>query len=344
MDVRGERILLIVGAGIAAYKALELVRRGRDRGLSFRCVMTAGAKEFVTPLSLATLSGDKVYTDLFSLTDEAEIGHIRLARDASLVVVAPATANLLARMANGHADDLATTVLLATDKPVLVAPAMNPFMWGHPATKRNVERLRADGVHFVGPSPGDMACGEEGSGRLAEPHEILDAIERLLRPAVLPLAGLKALVTSGPTYEPLDPVRFLGNRSSGRQGHAIAAALAEAGAAVTLVSGPVAVPDPPGVDGQPRRHGPRDAGRGRIRPAGRRRRVRRRRGRLAPGRRIRRQAEEGGQPFSADNRTRREPGRSVCGGAPCHWPAGARDRIRGGDWKLGGACRGEARA
>jgi phosphopantothenoylcysteine decarboxylase/phosphopantothenate--cysteine ligase len=247
MDVRGERILLIVGAGIAAYKALELVRRGRDRGLSFRCVMTAGAKEFVTPLSLATLSGDKVYTDLFSLTDEAEIGHIRLARDASLVVVAPATANLLARMANGHADDLATTVLLATDKPVLVAPAMNPFMWGHPATKRNVERLHTDGVHVVGPSPGDMACGEEGSGRLAEPHEILDAIERLLRPTVLPLAGLKALVTSGPTYEPLDPVRFLGNRSSGRQGHAIAAALAEAGAAVTLVSGPVAVPDPPGV-------------------------------------------------------------------------------------------------
>ena len=247
MDVRGERILLIVGAGIAAYKALELVRRGRDRGLAFRCVMTGGAREFVTPLSLATLSGDKVYTDLFSLTDEAEIGHIRLARDASLVVVAPATANLLARMANGHADDLATTVLLATDKPVLVAPAMNPFMWGHPATKRNVERLRADGVHVIGPSPGDMACGEEGSGRLAEPHEILDAIERLLRQAVLPLAGLKALVTSGPTYEPLDPVRFLGNRSSGRQGHAIAAALAEAGAAVTLVTGPVAVPDPPGV-------------------------------------------------------------------------------------------------
>jgi phosphopantothenoylcysteine decarboxylase / phosphopantothenate---cysteine ligase len=245
--VRGERILLIVGAGIAAYKALELVRRGRDRGLSFRCVMTAGAKELVTPLSLATLSGDKVYTDLFSLTDEAEIGHIRLARDASLVVVAPATANLLARMASGHADDLATTVLLATDKPVLVAPAMNPFMWGHPATKRNVERLRADGVHFVGPAPGDMACGEEGSGRLAEPHEIVDAIERLLRPAALPLAGLSALVTSGPTYEPLDPVRFLGNRSSGRQGHAIAAALAEAGAAVTLVSGPVVIPDPRGV-------------------------------------------------------------------------------------------------
>src|SRR5919202_427958 len=161
--VRGERILLIVGAGIAAYKTLELIRRGRERGLAFRCVMTAGARELVTPLSLATLSGEKVYTELFSLTDEAEIGHIRLAREASLVVVAPATANLLARMANGHADDLATTVLLATDKPVLVAPAMNPFMWGHPATKRNVERLRADGIHFVGPAAGDMACREEGA-------------------------------------------------------------------------------------------------------------------------------------------------------------------------------------
>jgi phosphopantothenoylcysteine decarboxylase/phosphopantothenate--cysteine ligase len=246
-DVRGKRILLIVGGGIAAYKCLELIRRGRDRGLAFRVVLTRSAAEFVTPLSLATLSGDKVYSELFSLTDEAEIGHIRLSREADLLVVAPATASLLARMSTGQADDLATTVLLATDKPVLVAPAMNPFMWNHPATRRNVERLRADGVHLVGPNPGDMACGEEGSGRMAEPHEILAAADRLLSPGGRPLEGLSALVTSGPTYEAIDPVRYVANRSSGRQGHSIAAALAEAGAEVTLVTGPVALPDPAGV-------------------------------------------------------------------------------------------------
>jgi phosphopantothenoylcysteine decarboxylase/phosphopantothenate--cysteine ligase len=241
------RILLIIGAGIAAYKVLELIRRGRERGLSFRCILTAGGQEFVTPLSLATLSGEKVFTELFSLTDEAEIGHIRLSREADLVVVAPATADRLAKMANGLADDLASTVLLATDKPVLVAPAMNPFMWAHAATVRNVERLQADGVRFVGPNGGDMACGEEGAGRLAEPAEILAAIFDLLEPAARPLVGLRAVVTSGPTHEPLDPVRFIGNRSSGRQGHAIASALADAGAAVTLVTGPVALPDPRGT-------------------------------------------------------------------------------------------------
>lgn len=243
--VAARRVLLIIGGGIAAYKCLELVRRGQERGLAFRCVLTAAGREFVTPLSLASLSGDKVFEELFSLTDEAEIGHIRLSREADLVVVAPATADLLARMAAGIADDLATTLLLATDKPVLVAPAMNPRMWEHPATRRNLERLRQDGVRVVGPNPGDMACHESGSGRLAEPPEILDAIEALLARGEGPLAGVAALVTSGPTREPVDPVRYLSNRSSGRQGHAIARALAEAGAAVTLVTGPVEEPDPP---------------------------------------------------------------------------------------------------
>ncbi|MGD9507748.1 MAG: bifunctional phosphopantothenoylcysteine decarboxylase/phosphopantothenate--cysteine ligase CoaBC [Geminicoccaceae bacterium] len=241
------RILLIIGGGIAAYKCLELIRRGRERGLAFRCVLTAAARQFVTPLSVASLAGEKVYEDLFSLTDEAEMGHIRLSREADLVVVAPATADLMAKMAAGLADDLATTLLLASDKPVLIAPAMNPQMWAHAATRRNLDRLAADGVAVVGPNPGDMACGEMGSGRMAEPHEILAAIEARLDPSSRPLAGLRAIVTSGPTREPLDPVRFLSNHSSGRQGHAIARALAEAGAEVTLVSGPVAEPDPPGV-------------------------------------------------------------------------------------------------
>jgi phosphopantothenoylcysteine decarboxylase/phosphopantothenate--cysteine ligase len=242
-----KRILLIIGGGIAAYKCLELIRRGRDRGLSFRCVMTRAAAEFVTPLSVASLSGDKVYQELFSLTDEAEMGHIRLSREADLVVVAPATADLMGRMVAGLADDLASTLLLASDKPVLVAPAMNPMMWDHPATRRNVRHLRQDGVRMVGPNPGDMACGEVGSGRMAEPHEILAAIEALLAPVPRPLAGRRAVVTSGPTREAIDPVRYISNHSSGRQGHAIARALAEAGAAVTLVSGPVQEPDPAGV-------------------------------------------------------------------------------------------------
>lgn len=243
----GGRILLIIGGGIAAYKCLELIRRGRERGLAFRCVMTRAAEHFVTPLALEALSGNRVWRDLFALNEEAEMGHIRLSREADLLVVAPATADLLAKMAGGHGDDLASTLLLATDKPVLAAPAMNPRMWEHPATQRNVAQLRADGVAFVGPEPGDMACGESGLGRMAEPETILQAIFALLKPRAQPLAGLRALVTSGPTYEPLDPVRFLANRSSGRQGHAIACALAEAGAAVTLVTGPVSLPDPPGV-------------------------------------------------------------------------------------------------
>lgn len=247
--VPARRILLIIGGGIAAYKCLELIRRGQDRGLAFRCVVTRAATQFVTPLSVASLSGDKVFQDLFSLTDEAEIGHIRLSREADLVVVAPATADLMARMAAGLADDLATTLLLATDKPVLIAPAMNPMMWAHPATVRNLARLRQDGVEVVGPNPGDMACHEIGSGRMAEPHEILDAIlRRLAGGRQGPLAGRRAIVTSGPTREPIDPVRYLSNHSSGRQGHAIAEALAEAGAAVTLVSGPVQEPDPRGVE------------------------------------------------------------------------------------------------
>ncbi len=241
------RVLLIIGGGIAAYKCLELIRRGRERGLAFRCVLTAAASQFVTPLSVASLAGEKVYDQLFSLTDEAEMGHIRLSREADLIVVAPATADLMAKLAAGLAGDLASTLLLASDKPVLMAPAMNPQMWAHPATRRNLLRLVEDGVRVVGPNPGDMACGEIGSGRMAEPMEILTAIEAMLDPRTRPLAGLRALVTSGPTREPLDPVRYLSNHSSGRQGHAIARALAEAGATVRLVSGPVQEPDPAGV-------------------------------------------------------------------------------------------------
>ena len=248
------RILLVIGGGIAAYKALELIRRLRERGAAVQVVMTASAQAFITPLSAATLSGQPVRHELFSLTDEALIGHIELSRSADLVVVAPATANLLARMACGLADDLATTLLLATDKRVLVAPAMNVRMWLHPATRRNVERLEADGVAFVGPGEGPMACGEFGPGRMAEPAAIVDAIESALaKPGDSavnprgPLEGRRVIVTSGPTYEPIDPVRFIGNRSSGRQGHAIAQATAGAGATVILVTGPVSLPDPPGM-------------------------------------------------------------------------------------------------
>ncbi len=294
-----KRVLLIVGGGIAAYKALELVRALKKRELAVRCVLTRAGKEFVMPLSLASLSGDKVYEELFSLTDEAEMGHIELSRYADLVVVAPATADLLAKMANGIANDLASTALLATDKKVLVAPAMNVRMWLHPATQRNLATLKGDGVSFVGPGDGEMACGEFGPGRMAEPEAIADAIEAMLAalgprasrpptgsahegkgragkmpavrqgpdcdpgqgagtsgtagvsPAPLhtqrPLAGKRVVVTSGPTVEPIDPVRFLSNRSSGKQGHAIAAAAAAAGAEVVLVSGPVAIADPVGA-------------------------------------------------------------------------------------------------
>ena len=244
------KIALIIGGGIAAYKCLELIRRGRERGMVFTCILTNAGEKFVTPLSLAAVSNTKVYSDLFSLTDEAEMGHIRLSRDNDLIVVAPATADLLAKMAAGLADDLASTILLATDKPVLAAPAMNPQMWGHAATKRNVERLRADGIGMIGPMPGDMACGETGPGRMAEPQDILDAIETRLCMGKPRLCGRKVIVTSGPTHEAIDPVRYIANRSSGRQGHAIAEALAAAGAEVTLVTGPVGLADPPGVETQ----------------------------------------------------------------------------------------------
>jgi len=242
----GKRILLIIAGGVAAYKSLELIRRLRERGATLRSILTRGGAEFVTPLSVAALSEAKVYTDLFSLTDESEMGHIRLSREADLLLVAPATADILAKMANGLADDLASTALLATDKPVMVAPAMNLQMWQHAATQSNMARLAERGVIVVGPGSGSLACGEVGSGRMAEPAEILEAIERHFG-ADAPLSGMRALVTSGPTHEPIDPVRYIANRSSGRQGHAIAAALAARGAATHLVSGPTAEPDPAGV-------------------------------------------------------------------------------------------------
>lgn len=244
-----KRILLIVGGGIAAYKAAELIRLLRRRGHAVRCVLTDGGAHFVTPMTLAALSEDKVYTTLWDLKDEAEMGHIQLSREADLVVVAPATADLMARMAAGLADDLATTLLLATDTPVLCAPAMNVRMWTHAATRRNVATLRADGITVLEPDEGMMACGEFGPGRLPEPVAIADAIDRALASGTgeRPLAGRHALVTAGPTHEPIDPVRFIGNRSSGKQGFAIAGALAAAGARVTLIAGPVQLPSPAGV-------------------------------------------------------------------------------------------------
>ncbi|HEV3493313.1 MAG TPA: bifunctional phosphopantothenoylcysteine decarboxylase/phosphopantothenate--cysteine ligase CoaBC [Reyranella sp.] len=244
--LNGKRILLIVAGGIAAFKSLELIRRLRERGAAVRCVITDAGARFVTPLSLQALSEDRVYSDMFSLTDESEMGHIQLSRDADLLVVAPATANILARMTAGMADDLAATVLLATDKPVLAAPAMNVRMWTHAATVANVETLKKRGVSFVGPNDGAMACNEYGPGRMSEPEEIVAAIEGLLT-AERPLAGKRAVVTSGPTREAIDPVRYISNHSSGKQGHAIASALARLGAEVTLVSGPVALADPAGL-------------------------------------------------------------------------------------------------
>jgi phosphopantothenoylcysteine decarboxylase/phosphopantothenate--cysteine ligase len=242
------RVLLIVGGGVAAFKALELTRLFRKAGVAVRPILTEAGARFVTPLSLSALAEDKVYADLFSLTDEAEMGHIELSRSADLIVVVPATADLMAKAANGLAGDLASTTLLATDKPVLMAPAMNVRMWTHPATQRNLATLKADGVHFVGPDDGAMACGEFGPGRMAEPAAVFAAAQRLLAgPAARPLSGRHVLLTAGPTAEPLDPVRVLTNRSSGKQGFAIAAALAQLGARVTLVAGPVAVAAPPGV-------------------------------------------------------------------------------------------------
>ncbi len=247
--LQGKRILLVIAGGIAAYRALELIRALKERQAVVRCVMTHGAQQFVTPMAAAALSGEKVFTELFSLTDEAEMGHIRLSREADLVVVAPATADLMAKMAAGLADDLASTVLLATDKPVMICPAMNTQMWNHPATRRNVARLQADGIAMLGPDAGDLACGEVGRGRMSQPQAIAAAIEAFFEEAAdKPLAGRHALITSGPTHEPIDPVRFIANRSSGKQGHAIAAACARLGARVTLVSGPVNLPDPAGVE------------------------------------------------------------------------------------------------
>jgi phosphopantothenoylcysteine decarboxylase/phosphopantothenate--cysteine ligase len=246
-EAGSQRILLIIGGGIAAYKSLDLIRRLQDRGANVRCVLTRAAQHFVTPLAVGALAGERAYTDLFDPQSEFDVGHIRLARDADFIVVAPATADLIAKMAGGHADDLATAVLLATDKPILIAPAMNPQMWAAKATKRNLAQLAADGIHVVGPNAGAMAeRGETGLGRMAEPPEIVTAAEALLHRAGA-LSGRRVLVTSGPTSEPIDPVRFIANRSSGKQGHAIAAAAAAAGADVVLVSGPVAVPDPAGV-------------------------------------------------------------------------------------------------
>ena len=239
------KILLIIGGGIAAYKSLDLIRRLRERGAAVTPVLTRGGAEFVTPLSVSALAGQRVFQDLFDLTDEAEMGHIELSRSADLIVVAPATADLMARMAGGLADDLASTVLLATDTPVLVAPAMNVRMWEHPATQRSIATLMGDGIAFVGPNEGDMACGEHGPGRMAEPMEIVGAVEAAL--GARPLEGRHAVVTSGPTHEPIDPVRYIANRSSGAQGSAIAAALHALGADVTFVTGPADVPPPGGV-------------------------------------------------------------------------------------------------
>ncbi|MES0826313.1 bifunctional phosphopantothenoylcysteine decarboxylase/phosphopantothenate--cysteine ligase CoaBC [Ruegeria sp. SCP11] len=240
-----KRILLIIGGGIAAYKSLDLIRRLKERGASVTPVLTRAAEEFVTPLSVSALAGEKVYRDLFDLTDEAEMGHIQLSRSADLIVVVPATADLMGKMAGGLANDLASTLLMATDTPVLCAPAMNVRMWDHPATQRNLKQLQVDGVRFIGPNEGDMACGEYGPGRMSEPLEIVAAIEAELGNG--PLSGKRVLVTSGPTHEPIDPVRYIANRSSGAQGTAVARALAALGAEVIFVTGPADVPPPEGV-------------------------------------------------------------------------------------------------
>jgi phosphopantothenoylcysteine decarboxylase / phosphopantothenate---cysteine ligase len=248
--LQGKRILLVIGGGIAAYKSLDLIRRLQERGAAVRAILTKGGHAFVTPLAVGAIAGERAFTDLFDPRGEFDVGHIRLARETDLVVVAPATADLLAKMAGGHADDLASTVLLATDRPVLIAPAMNPRMWEHAATRRNFAWLTADGIACVGPNEGEMAeRGERGVGRMAEPLEIVAKIEQLLGgdAAVKPLQGRRVIVTSGPTHEPIDPVRYIANRSSGRQGHAIARAAVDAGADVTLISGPVGLPDPAGV-------------------------------------------------------------------------------------------------
>lgn len=241
----GKKILLVITGGIAAYKSLELIRLMRKQGANVQCIMTKGAEQFITPLSAASLSENQVYTDLWSLKDETEMGHIRLSREADLIIIAPASAGFIAKLAHGFADDLASTTLLASDKPIMICPAMNPMMWENPATQDNIKILQSRNFTQIGPEDGDMACGETGSGRMSEPDNILKAIINFFANNK-PLSGYKALVTSGPTYEPIDPVRFIGNRSSGKQGHAIAQALSEAGASVTLISGPTNIPDPSG--------------------------------------------------------------------------------------------------
>jgi phosphopantothenoylcysteine decarboxylase/phosphopantothenate--cysteine ligase len=246
--LHGKRILLIIAGGIAAYKSLELVRRLRERDVGVRAILTAAGAQFVTPLSISSLTQERVFTDLFSLTDEAEMGHIELSRSADLLVVAPATADIIAKMATGQANDLATTALLATDKPVLIAPAMNVRMWNHVATQRNMGVLRQSGIAVVGPNEGDMACGEYGPGRMAEPDEIIAGIETILAGSAAPsLQGRKVIITAGPTLEPIDPVRYIGNRSSGKQGYALAAAAAARGAETVLISGPTHLPAPAGA-------------------------------------------------------------------------------------------------
>ncbi|MEQ9448714.1 MAG: bifunctional phosphopantothenoylcysteine decarboxylase/phosphopantothenate--cysteine ligase CoaBC [Rhodospirillaceae bacterium] len=247
--LENKRILLIVAGGIAAVKVPDLIRRLRERGATVRCILTNGGAQFVTPLTLASLSGEKCYQDLFSLTDESEMGHIRLCREADILLVAPATADIMAKMTVGLADDLATTALLATDKPVMIAPSMNVMMWTHPATQANLQTLKDREVRVVGPGAGDLACGEVGDGRMAEVADIIAALSRHFQKSSGdgPLKGFRVVVTSGPTHEPIDPVRYIANRSSGKQGHAVAAALAELGAGVTLVSGPTTEPDPDGV-------------------------------------------------------------------------------------------------
>ena len=244
--LKGKQILLIISGGIAAYKSLELIRHLKKSGASVRCILTNGGSQFITPLSVAALSEEDVYTDLFSLKDESEMGHIRLSREADLIVIAPASANLIAQMAYGLAEDLASTTLLAANCPIMICPAMNPMMWQHDATQENLETLKQRGINILTPDDGEMACGETGTGRMREPEEILDAVTAHFQHNK-PLAGKIALVTSGPTHEPIDPVRFIGNRSSGKQGHAIAHALSKAGASVTLISGPVNIPDPKGL-------------------------------------------------------------------------------------------------
>lgn len=243
----GKRILLIISGGIAAYKSITLIRLLKKSGASVRCIITNGGKQFVTPLSVAAISEENVYDDIWSLKDETEMGHIRLSREADLVLVTPASANLIAQMAHGLAEDLASTTLLATNRPVMICPAMNPMMWQHAATQDNLETLEQRGIHIIPPADGDMACGENGTGRLPEPEDILERVIDFIQHDK-PLAGKRAIVTSGPTFEPIDPVRFVGNRSSGKQGHAIAKSLADAGAAVTLISGPVSIVDPKGVE------------------------------------------------------------------------------------------------